>query len=74
VQQLGTDQGANHFASATGTGSANVPAGSTIELWCWQGIGATGPFPVINNGSITAVSIAKTTVTEDTSSDQYGGG
>jgi hypothetical protein len=73
VESLGTDQAASQFASATGTGTANVPPGSTLELWCWEGIGATGTSPVINSGSITAVSIAKTTVTEDTSSDQYGG-
>ena len=75
MQTLGTSLGAQKFSSATGTGTATVPAGGNARaVVLADGNSPDGPFPTVLNAGIVAVSIAKTTVTEDTSSDQYGGG
>jgi hypothetical protein len=74
IQSLGTEPGAIQFASITQSGAGVLPAGGTIELWCRQGVGATGPAPVVTIAGITAVSVANAVATEDTSSgNQYGG-
>jgi hypothetical protein len=74
VQSVGVFQGASQFSSGTGTGTGTVANGGTFELWCWRAASSPDPGPTILNASITAVSIAKTTVSEDTSSSgQYGG-